>query len=173
MQLSLRAAPSTPRRAARPVVAQAQGAGASADSAGAATAALGRREAATLAALALACSSEPAHALQRIGRGGSKSKDVPLEDYTTLSSGVNVYDVTTGSGQVGGDVWTRRRVDAVWTRPPACVSRSSQVATLGDRVVIHYDCRIAGKKLTISSSRVGAGVTGGEAFRELGDGCLC
>lgn len=57
------------------------------------------------------------------------------ESYTTLPSGLKVYDVVVGTGSL---------------------------ASNGARVVVHYDCRW--KRLTVSSSRVGPGVTGGTPY---------
>ena len=64
---------------------------------------------------------------------------VPLEAYTEVpgGGGVKVYDVTVGSGQI---------------------------AKNGDRVVLHFDAHIFRKKLTVASSRVGMGVTGGVPY---------
>ena len=82
---------------------------------------------------------EPAEALQRLGRSGAKSMPVPLSAYTDVPNGrgVKVYDVVVGRGQM---------------------------AKAGDRVVIHFDAHILGKKLTVASSRVGLGVTGGVPY---------
>ena len=72
--------------------------------------------------------------LRRSGRS-AKFNNVPLEDYKRLPNGLLIYDVVVGSGAV---------------------------LQKGQRCAIHYDCRW--KRLTVSTSRVGMGVTGGTPY---------
>jgi FKBP-type peptidyl-prolyl cis-trans isomerase len=58
-----------------------------------------------------------------------------LDAYKTTATGLKLYDVVIGDGQE---------------------------AKAGDRVVLHYDAKWKG--LTVSSSRVGPGVTGGTPY---------
>lgn len=94
---------------------------------------------AAAAVTALTC-EEPARAggvelgLRRSGRS-AKFNNVPLDAYKRLPSGLLYYDVVVGSGPV---------------------------VQKGARAAIHYDCRW--KRLTVSTSRVGMGVTGGVPY---------
>ena len=72
--------------------------------------------------------------LRRSGRS-AKFNNVPREAYTTLPSGLMYYDVVVGNGAV---------------------------VQKGARAAVHYDCRW--KRLTVSTSRVGMGVTGGSPY---------
>jgi hypothetical protein len=72
--------------------------------------------------------------LRRSGRS-AKFNSVPREAYTTLPSGLMFYDVVVGNGAV---------------------------VQKGARAAVHYDCRW--KRLTVSTSRVGMGVTGGSPY---------
>ena len=59
-------------------------------------------------------------------------RKIPESEYTTLPSGLKIYDVTVGTGRQ---------------------------AVKGCRVVVHYTCKWKG--ITFQTSRQGAGVTGG------------
>ena len=67
--------------------------------------------------------------------GNGGARRIPESEYKVLPSGVKYYDVTEGGGQV---------------------------AEKGARVAVHYDCKF--KSLTVSTSRVGMGVTGGNPY---------
>jgi hypothetical protein len=96
--------------------------------------------AAVLLATAATSGAAPARAasvdlgLRRSGRS-AKFNSVPREAYTTLPSGLMFYDVVVGNGAV---------------------------VQKGARAAVHYDCRW--KRLTVSTSRVGMGVTGGSPY---------
>ena len=93
-----------------------------------------------LLAVAATSGAQPAEAvsvdlgLRRSGRS-AKFNNVPREAYTTLPSGLMYYDVVVGNGAV---------------------------VQKGARAAVHYDCRW--KRLTVSTSRVGMGVTGGSPY---------
>eukprot|EP00475_Leptophrys_vorax_P037841 TRINITY_DN65801_c0_g1_i1.p1 TRINITY_DN65801_c0_g1~~TRINITY_DN65801_c0_g1_i1.p1 ORF type:complete len:242 (+),score=13.84 TRINITY_DN65801_c0_g1_i1:50-775(+) len=83
---------------------------------------------------AVLASSSPAEAVST-SRRANRGSNIPEEEYKTLPSGLKIYDLSVGNGAL---------------------------ASLGDRVTVHYDVRWKG--ITFLTSRVGMGVTGGTPY---------
>ncbi|CAI5518659.1 unnamed protein product [Closterium sp. Naga37s-1] len=97
----------------------------------------------TASAAALLSSPIPAHAVSTSRRANQGAR-IPEEEYTTLPSGLKIYDIKVGSGPL---------------------------AKLGDRVTVHYV--VQWKGITFMTSRQGMGVTGGTPYGfDLGSSSL-
>jgi len=100
-----------------------------------------------LTAGTLGAAASPREAVA-VGRGSApvgfkkdftqRYKEVPEEDFKDLGGGLKYYVVKPGSG--GG------------------------MAKKGDRVAVHFDVKRKDGKLTVATSRQGAGVTGGTPY---------
>ncbi|GJP35898.1 hypothetical protein CLOM_g20441 [Closterium sp. NIES-68] len=97
--------------------------------------------AASAAALLSSTSGAEAASTSRRANRGAR---IPEEEYTTLPSGLKIYDINVGTGPL---------------------------AKLGDRVTVHYVARWKG--ITFMTSRQGMGVTGGTPYGfDLGSSSL-